>query len=503
MKAKDIFSSFLVLPLTFSLLSFASPKEANGSVKGPLIETVTGEENVHSTKGRKKANEVDTTLKSYRTIRSYTSSSQSYHVEFETDSTTRDLIFGYYGEGERNLPFTVQYSVVLEDGGKEIRETACHKISQNNNYDGIGNTIGSRSYKADIDLPLQEGESVEQDSLKYFNIFKAERTSNGYTPLAGESYYYDGEDTTIEASAKKNVNRGENLFGTIDGISSFGSYASFSLTIENNRESQYGTLKASAYRKWKDKIESGEVYFEERIPSLKNAVFQITYKDGRTIERSAREGSLNSTRNIKNGKHKYFRLFKDLSIEDVSYFSLARIGFSRKLKYTSSEKDITGTEFKSRVGRLTFYSGDPKAYEMKNIKKYNFNRISLLSLVLYLVLFGALATCLFFYRTKKYRNDEFRRVNPKRFLIHSIIVSAALGVFLFDIFFIFLRANPFNNTRVIYNPVDNFIVILSILSIFAIGYFVKSAISAFKNWQQRKEQERLRLDDRESDDGTK
>lgn len=503
MKAKDVLLSTFVLPLAFSLVSFTVPNRTKNAVKGPLLNTVT--ENLQSNAGREKANSVDSTLKSYRTISSSTASSQSYHVEFETNTSSLDFIFGYYGEGDRYLPFVVQYQVVLEDGKTtERRETNCRKVSENNAYDGIGYNIGARTLRMDIDLPKKEGETIDRSSLKYFNIYLAERQSNqGFVPVLDKKYYYDGKDTTIERAAKDNVELGENLYGSIEEISTFGKYSAFSLTITNDRESRYGELKASAYKKWKAKIDSGEVYFYDTIPSLKDAVFQITLKNGETVERGAREGSLGSTMLLKNGKQKYCILFKDLPEGEIEYFSLAHIGFSRKLRYTSSEKDINSTEYKARVGRLTFYSGDPLKHERNDIKEHNFTRITILSIVLYLVIFGGLATGLFFYEKRKFRNDEFRRVNNKRFLFRSILVSVSLGVFFFDVFFILLRANQFNNTMTVYNPVDNFIVVLSILSIFAIGFFIKSGITAFKNWKQRKEQERLKLDDRSSDDGTK
>ena len=178
-------------------------------------------------------------------------------------------------------------------------------------------------------------------------------------------------------------------------------------------------------------------------------MFQITLKNGETVERGAREGSLGSTMLLKNGKQKYCILFKDLPEGEIEYFSLAHIGFSRKLRYTSSEKDINSTEYKARVGRLTFYSGDPLKHERNDIKEHNFTRITILSIVLYLVIFGGLATGLFFYEKNKFRNDEFRRVNNKRFLFRSILVSVSLGVFLFDVFFILQRANQFNNTMTV------------------------------------------------------
>lgn len=503
MRIKNALICALSLPLAFSLMSRTGKLPSGMSYqegKGPLLNTTN--ENLHSTEGREKANVADPTLKSYRTISSYMASSQSYHIEFETKTDSMDLIFGYYGSGDRYLPFTVQYEAVLEDGTSERRETLSRKVSENNLYDGIGYNIGSRDFKADIDLPLREGESVKRESLKFFNIFQAKNDSEkGYVPDLSKSYYYDGgEDRTIEAS---DLDRSQDLLGTIEEIASFGDYAAFTVTIENKREDRYEELKASAYKKYKKQIESGEVYFEDSIPSLKNAAFQITYKNGTTIERGAREGALASTMALKSGKSKYCILFKGVSTDDIAYFSLARIGFSRKLNYTSSQKVVTGTEFKARVGRLTFYSGNPLKHERSSINEKNFTRIRILCLVGYFVLFALLAAGLYFYKKKKYRNDEFRRVNTKRYILQSSIIAVALGVFLFDIFFIVLRRNPFKNTRVVYNPLDNYIVVLSVLSVFAIGYFIKSGLASFKNWKQRKEKEKLKLDDRESDDGTK
>ena len=72
-----------------------------------------------------------------------------------------------------------------------------------------------------------------------------------------------------------------------------------------------------------------------------------------------------------------------------------------------------------------------------------------------------------------------------------------------DIFFIFSRSNLFANSLAVFNPLDTFIVVLSIAAIFFIGYFAKFFVTAYKNHKDRKEAKRLKLDEDVDSDGTK
>ena len=126
----------------------------------------------------------------------------------------------------------------------------------------------------------------------------------------------------------------------------------------------------------------------------------------------------------------------------------------------------------------------------------------LVSLIFTLAMAG-IEIGLYFYRKKKYRNDEFKRVNTRNYIKTGVITYLSLGVLLLDILFIVFRGGLFNNTFTVFNPLDNFIVVLSILCIFAIGYFAKFFISYFKDRKARREAQKLKLDNDISDDGTK
>jgi hypothetical protein len=73
---------------------------------------------------------------------------------------------------------------------------------------------------------------------------------------------------------------------------------------------------------------------------------------------------------------------------------------------------------------------------------------------------------------------------------------------LLDIIFIVGRANIMSNSIVVYNPMDVYIILLSIALIIFIGWFIKYFISLFKARQEKRKTDALKLNDTKSDDGT-
>ena len=162
--------------------------------------------------------------------------------------------------------------------------------------------------------------------------------------------------------------------------------------------------------------------------------------------------------------------------------------------------DIKTANYSTRFGAIYF---EPAGDMIENVSRTDINLILILVFIIGTLVYAGIAVFFFFYLSKKYRNDEFRRMNAKEYIKTHIIGYLAVMVVLFDILFISFRAASLGNELAQFNPLDNLIVAFSILAILFIGYFVKFFYHMIKDYLERRTSQRLHLDSDSSDDGTK
>jgi uncharacterized membrane protein len=108
---------------------------------------------------------------------------------------------------------------------------------------------------------------------------------------------------------------------------------------------------------------------------------------------------------------------------------------------------------------------------------------------------------LYFYQKNKYKNDEFNRVNTKKFVRSALIAGSFILLWTAEILVLVGRGTAFKNSLIVFNPLDVFIVVLSIILIIFTGYYIKFAIGKFKDNKAKRESARLKLSESVSDDG--
>ena len=138
----------------------------------------------------------------------------------------------------------------------------------------------------------------------------------------------------------------------------------------------------------------------------------------------------------------------------------------------------------------------------EKIKVLNWNVILIGLLVTYIAIFTAGAFALYKYKKEKYKNDEFKRVNDKKYLKSSVLYGLGFMVIVYAITFIFMRASGFANTIVAFNPTDPLLIAFAIAGMIIGGYFIVLAIKAIKTEKERKKAIRLKLNEDVEDDGT-
>lgn len=89
-----------------------------------------------------------------------------------------DYILGYKGDSERGFapyPLTISYDAIKSDGSRETRYQEIPTKHQTNPYDAVGSKIYGRVNSFEITINIDKGETIDEQSYSFYNIFKAQR----------------------------------------------------------------------------------------------------------------------------------------------------------------------------------------------------------------------------------------------------------------------------------------------------------------------------------------
>lgn len=428
-----------------------------------------------------------------------TSRSQSLQIYFKSDSG-ESYMFGYNGDREKDeyYPLIAQYR--LTDNTTKKTRVVNERIectSTTNVYDGFGPNIGKTDLRFNFDFIFSENETFDMKSLKLFNIFSCENAGalNKEKAYKISSFKFP--------SNVKNIEFDDYVMADLKNVGTFGGYASFNVVLDNNTEELYKTNKKSYYENNKKDLDAGKAEIVAEFSNVLNSYFYLEYEDGTVLKRAVKDDSITSKQTLAKGSNRFTYLLKDVDLDGLKSFSLCNLSFTMSVYnvLTDGIKKIKpNTALSSRIGCLSFKVEQGSIQKMGNL---NIVLFVVLASVIYLVLVAGGIYGLYMYQKKKYRNDEFRRVDPRRFFKTAGIAYFGGLDLLLAILFVVFRGGIFNNSLTTFNPLDNFIVVTWILLIFFVGYFVKYFITFIKDRKARKEAEKLNLDDSIDNDGTK
>ena len=273
------------------------------------------------------------------------------------------------------------------------------------------------------------------------------------------------------------------------------------MSLGNLRE-MYSIQKASTYNNYKDQLDSGALYVRARLTSISTSSLEFIYEDGGT-EKSVETVLSSPVAQVilKNQENSISFLVRNSELgENFSTAKIRQVNLLN-LYVTLDLFASNGTVARSNVSTRF---GIVAVMPHQNQAPANFDLVLFLVLeaLIFVVLFAAGTVGLFLYRKAKYKNDEFLRVNPKKFFIRAAIALVCSYIVLLAVSAIVLRTGLFANAVVVYNPLDAFIIIFGILSILVIGYFGKYLVGAIKARNERNRVRRLKLDEDVPDDGT-
>ena len=423
---------------------------------------------------------------------------------------------------EYNRPLVVQFDrVVKENGVEKSRKTIYEELpltnTVGNSYDSCG-PMSAPSYSRTLSYRLAENEEIDDSSIVFHNIMKASPSSIIDT---SQTYFLRA---SIGYSEKQNITNLVNYKASINSL--FAGFSMFSLTMDKNLSitsarypqphSLYLDVKTEMYEQNKLRIKEGLTKIRYSLYNLYNSSYHIIYQGNgglkevvipikTVVSNLVLENQKNNVvsillkdSDIRNMEVEGQKPYSDYSINKVKTFELQNITIQMDLlaKSDSGSVSVLGkSQISYKFACITVINN-------KNINVFNWDLFLIFFLVGYLVVYSAAAFGVYKFMKEKYKNDEFRRVNDKKFLKKAIIGGLGLGEVLYAIIFIIMRTTFFTSTIVVFNPTDPLLIGFSIAGLIIVGYFIVYLVKAIKVNNERRRILRLKLNEDVADDGT-
>ncbi len=414
--------------------------------------------------------------------------------------TKQNFFIGWYPKEGEQKPLVLEYKINLPDGG--VSETQFFEFapsSEKSVFDVVGYDLIGFTNSLVCDIPLNEGESIDFESLVLHNIYRAKTNeqevsitdpdlTQGYriVPKQGFLRVYDVKDF---------------IHFKFTGLSTFAGYSAIDLDIDISDANVYSHLKTNYYNAHLSDIQSGKLKIRYRLTSLTLCKFRITYMDGEEKVQDVKIATpITQFKLNKQKGNKVSFLIKDSTVargfatKDIKAVSF--VGLYITVDLLGPKTTVTRSNVTTRFGYVEVMP------HMDNAPLFDINMMLIIIAVVYIVLFVAGTIGLYFFLKNKYKNDEFRRMKNKPFITKALLFLFGSMVVVFDIIFIVLRGTALNNAIVVFNPADAFIIVLSVLSVIIIGYFVKYLVGVVKTEKERRRIIKLKLNEDVEDDGT-
>lgn len=415
--------------------------------------------------------------------------------------TKQNYIIGWYPKEGEQQPLTLEYKTKNANGElSESKYFDFQPTSDKSTYECVGFELIDYTKILYCDIPLNEGEEVDFSSLMIHNIYRAK------TNTAGASIAEPDLATAYRLAPKqafaKTYTIDDFLHIKYEGLSTFSGFTSLDLNIDVSDANVYKDLKSNYYNSHLKDLESGKLHIRYRLTSLTLCKFRVTYVSGGE-ERTDEIKIVTPVPQFKIEKQKNNRvsfLFRNGAIGNgfsaKSIRSVSMVGLFVAVDLMGDKSTVARSQAITRFGFMSIMPHTP------NPSVFDVNAMLILMGVIYVVAYVGAGVGLYFFLKNKYKNDEFRRMKTK-----SYIKKAGLGlggslIVLFAIVFIIIRNTAMNNAIVTFNPVDAYIIILSVLSVVIIGYFIKYLVGAIKTNKERRRIIKLKLNEDVEDDGT-
>ncbi len=437
----------------------------------------------------------------------------------KTFGAGKDFLAGYYGEGELDRPLLATYDVVDREGNL-LRSNQIQTVEKNSGhaaYYGIGASVGENSTSISVDFDLPANEFVNPSSLVFHNIFSPvfnrvpDDEGKEIIDIKPEmSTFYSGKAKV--SSSFRRVELSDLVTVSTGKITTFGNFIQLDAIVDV-AEGFYEKLNAATYKTYEDKIRSGEYEPRMQFSSLVAAEYRFYYEgiNGEVLTKEGKIGTPVSYFILSSKKPNTVGFMFDMSWVNkmegdagtITYQNLIRVELRNFVLKTdiwniSANNYLQKTNFNFHFGAINLM---PDGKE--NTKHVDLILVYLIGSAIYAGVFAAAAVGYYFYAKRRFRNDEFLRVNDKRFLFNSLKNFVGYGLVFLAILTCIARWGIMNTSVVALNPLDVMVIIFVLAGAIFLGFSIKNMVLSIRNMMKRRQFRKLKLDLDKVEDGTR
>lgn len=252
-----------------------------------------------------------------------------------------------------------------------------------------------------------------------------------------------------------------------------------------------------------ENLKTGKTYVNTRIILTKNlSTYVIEDLDG-VVHTVPAIPANNST---SFGNNNVVFNFPAEGINGVKNFYLSKPMLTISVVNKETNKEVASSSFSYRFGEVGCGIAEIKNYDgsvavaANPIAPVDADLIAILIFVGITVIFLAACLTMFFYKKNKYKDNEFKRVDPIAYLKTSIIAYIFFVIGGLDIYYLAMRTNGLNNSELFANPVDIIVIVFTLVTFLLGCYFIRKYYISIKETIEKNRRERLNLNNKTEDD---
>lgn len=424
---------------------------------------------------------------------------------------------GYYGEDNY---YPAQLKVTLTNG--EIYYGDLQRQTGVSIYAALGIYYSqSLTTNCCVEVPYQTKKS-DIANIELVNVFFVDEVSKNkeyvIEPRFNTNYSVSLDINNTSSFNRKLYTQSDFMEINATNLSRFGQIDSLKMKVDIKLKEAYDMMFEDSYfpqlslnkAEILEKLESGEYYYrayflfssfsEER---KEGSYFRILYNDDSIQYIGA---SVSTTNQIYEGENSFTFFLEDLKDRE-NIKSIDIFGITLQYELANAENDSTisnsSVQFKFGIQSLNYgNSYDVKGTQIvsdNSIPYIDLNLVYVLFTVIYVILFIAGTVILFVILSKKFKDDEFRRIKPKSFFKTAFYALLCTYLLISDFIIIGFRTSLFNNSVRVTNIMDIMIIVYTIAGGLLTGYFIRRFYISIKDRMEKNKREKLKLDEKKED----
>ena len=294
--------------------------------------------------------------------------------------------------------------------------------STNNPYDAVGTVMGVTDIVKNIDIEVADNTRVRPETLRIHNIYKVDIDGASVSPRFEDEEGWNGEYFAIPTISFTKIPHFSEFFDMEPlSLNFLGDYLQWEILLTvNPGETGYGLypeIRPAMYEANLELLKSGAVVTRYQFSSLDQAQYRFRYEVDGEIKTSALAiGTPVKYVIVPQGQQfKMGFLFDTTKIEGLSVDNVKSIDFrgfviKSDIYDNKTHSIVTRSQVSMRFSTLSLFP------DTGNAKKTNVALVIAITYIAYVVLFVIGSFAYYFYAKRRFRNDEFHRVNTKRFI---------------------------------------------------------------------------------------